>query len=75
MLYFISNHHINGYAAFEVGSSAKSFLPLEGDEKRLVSPAECFTNLECAVLGFSILKKELHMHANVSFPTSSRFFY
>jgi hypothetical protein len=64
MIYFISNHHLNGYAAFEVGSSTKSFLPLQGDDKRLVSPAECFTNHECAVLGFSILRRELHNHAN-----------
>jgi hypothetical protein len=74
MIYFISNHHINGYAAFEVGSSTKLFLPLEGDQNHLVSPAECFTNQECAVLGFSILKKELHLHANVRFTTPSRFF-
>jgi hypothetical protein len=75
MTYFIANHHINGYAAFEVGSSKKSFLPLQGDEKRLVSPAECFTNERCAVLGFSILRKELHMHANVRvFLASYRFF-
>lgn len=64
MNYFIANHHMNGYAAFEVGSTNKSFLPLLGDEKRLVSPAECFTNEKCAVLGFSILKRELHVHAN-----------
>jgi len=64
MNYFIANHHINGYAAFEVGSASRSFLPLQGDEKRLVSPAECFTNEKCAVLGFSILKRELHTHAN-----------
>lgn len=64
MIYFISNHHINGYAAFELGSSAKRFLPLEGDEDILVSPAECFTNERCAVLGFSILRKGLHLHAN-----------
>jgi hypothetical protein len=74
MIYFISNHHINGYAAFEVGSSTKSFLPLEGEQNHLVSPAECFTNQECSVLGFSILKKDLHLHANVRFTTSSRFF-
>jgi hypothetical protein len=66
MTYFIANHHINGYANFEVGSSAKAFLPLQGDDKRLVSPAECFTNEKCAVLGFSILKRELQIHANVS---------
>lgn len=62
--YFIANHHINGYANFAIGSSSKAFLPLEGDEKRLVSPAECFTNQNCSVLGFSILKKDLQLHAN-----------
>jgi Protein of unknown function (DUF3684) len=63
MNYFITNHHINGYAGFDVSSSAKAFLPLQGDPARLVSPAECFTNERCAVLGFNILIKELHIHA------------
>jgi hypothetical protein len=67
MIYFIANHHINGYGVFDVGSSKQSFLPLQGDESRLVSPAECFTNERCAVLGFSILKRDLHIHANVCF--------
>ena len=66
MGYFIANHHINGYASFEVGSAEKRFLPVEGDEKRLVSPAECFTNEKSSVLGFSVMKRELHIHANVS---------
>ncbi|RDL35265.1 ATPase of HSP90 chaperone topoisomerase II kinase [Venustampulla echinocandica] len=64
MTYFIANHHINGYASFEIGAVARQFLPLQGDEERLVSPAECFTNERCAVLGFSILKRELHVHAH-----------
>jgi hypothetical protein len=66
MTYFIANHHINGYVNFEVGSSTKAFLPLQGDEKRVVSPVECFTNEKCAILGFSILRRELQLHANVS---------
>jgi hypothetical protein len=66
MVYFIANHHINGYASFDVFSTTKPFLPLLGDEKCLVTPAECFTNAKCAVLGFKILAKELHIHANVS---------
>jgi hypothetical protein len=68
MIYFISNHHANGYASFELGSSAKRFLPVEGKQDILVSPAGCFTNEKCAVLGFSILGKGLHLHANVSSP-------
>lgn len=66
LTYFIANHHINGYASFDVYSTTKPFLPLFGDEQRLVSPVECFTNEKCAVLGFNILIKELHIHANVS---------
>lgn len=62
--YFISNHHNNGYASFDVSASSKSFLPLQGDPARLVSPVECFTNERCAVLGFNILIKELQPHAN-----------
>ena len=67
MIYFISNHHINGYASFELGSTTKKFLPLEGVQDILVSPSECFTNEKSAVLGFNILKKGLHLHANVGF--------
>jgi hypothetical protein len=66
MTYFIANHHINGYTAFNIFSSTKAFLPLLGDEKRLVSPAECFINEKSAVLGFNILIRELHTHANVN---------
>ncbi|KAI1080641.1 hypothetical protein F5B20DRAFT_538419 [Whalleya microplaca] len=63
MNYFIMFHHTNGYAAFNIGNSPKAFLPLQGDSKRLVPPTECFTNEAAAVLGFSILKRELHPHA------------
>ncbi|TVY81184.1 hypothetical protein LSUE1_G006567 [Lachnellula suecica] len=64
MNYFIANHHTNGYASFDVSSASKPFLPLQGDGTRLVSPAECFTNEKCSVLGFSILSRDLHSHAN-----------
>ncbi|KAH7310077.1 hypothetical protein BKA65DRAFT_169686 [Rhexocercosporidium sp. MPI-PUGE-AT-0058] len=63
MYYFISNHHMNGYAAFDLHQSSKAFLPLQGNN-RLVSPSQCFTNERCVVLGFSILRKDLSMHAN-----------
>ncbi|KAK1599665.1 uncharacterized protein LY79DRAFT_504768 [Colletotrichum navitas] len=63
MTYFITNHHINGYGAFNLADSRKAFLPLQSDT-RLVAPSACFTNDGAAVLGFDILKKELHVHAN-----------
>ncbi|KAK3325601.1 hypothetical protein B0H66DRAFT_470470 [Apodospora peruviana] len=64
MAYYIANHHINNYAAFDgISTTKKAFLPLEGDDKKLVAPSACFTNEKAAVLGYSILKKELHVHA------------
>ncbi|KAG9239336.1 hypothetical protein BJ875DRAFT_365787 [Amylocarpus encephaloides] len=63
MNYFMANHQLNNYGSFQVGTTEKQFLPLQGDDKRLVSPAECFTNERCAVLGFNIMRKDLHAHA------------
>ncbi|TAQ89274.1 hypothetical protein B7494_g2422 [Chlorociboria aeruginascens] len=63
-IYYIANHHINGYGAFNIASSQARFLPLQSDEKCLASPTECFTNEGCAILGFSILSRQLLPHAN-----------
>ncbi|KAJ5033403.1 uncharacterized protein L3040_008520 [Drepanopeziza brunnea f. sp. 'multigermtubi'] len=64
MTYFVSNHHLKGYGAFDLHQSNKKFLPLYGERDRLVSPSECFTNERCKVLGFSILSRGLVPHAN-----------
>ncbi|RYP25885.1 hypothetical protein DL768_011649 [Monosporascus sp. mg162] len=64
MNYFIAFHHSNGYVSFNIASSDKAFLPLQGNPKQLVPPSGCFTNESASVLGFNILKKELHVHAN-----------
>ncbi|KAA8563640.1 hypothetical protein EYC84_011663 [Monilinia fructicola] len=64
MVYFIANHHINGYSDFNVSTSTKAILPIEGDEKRRVMPVECFTNAKSSVLGFNILRNDLQIHAN-----------
>ncbi|OAQ85687.1 histidine kinase domain-containingprotein [Purpureocillium lilacinum] len=63
MTYFIANHHINRYASFNLGDTRKAILPLQGSGQ-LVPPAACFTNERAAVLGFDILRKDLHDHAN-----------
>jgi hypothetical protein len=63
MQYFVSNHVTNRYGLFDVGSCGKSFLPLEGKEGNLVSPGSCYTNEAASVLGFNILKRDLHEHA------------
>lgn len=64
MTYFIANHHINGYGSFHLATSDRAFLPVEGKEKSLVSPSACFTNPAASILGFDILKADLHVHAN-----------
>lgn len=63
MTYFIANHHINGYSAFTMTGVNKAILPLEGNDKQLVPPSACYTNEGASVLGYNILKKELHPHA------------
>ncbi|KAL6849422.1 hypothetical protein ACO1O0_008962 [Amphichorda felina] len=63
MTYFIANHHVNGYGSFNLAGTRKAILPLQGST-RFVQPSACFTNERAAVLGFQILKKDLHDHAN-----------
>lgn len=70
MDYFITSHVSNGYHTFDISSTPKAFLPLEGKTSQLVSPRGCYTNAAASILGFNILKKELHIHANVSCPRS-----
>ncbi|KAI2470275.1 hypothetical protein F4781DRAFT_181900 [Annulohypoxylon bovei var. microspora] len=63
MNYFISYHHGNNYASVNIGSAPKAFLPLHGNHKQLVTPSQCYTNEAAAILGFNILKRDLHPHA------------
>lgn len=63
MTYFIANHHTNNYMAFDLANSPKQILPTQGSTK-LARPSACFTNELAAVLGFTILRKDLHDHAN-----------
>lgn len=62
MTYFISNHHANRYSSFDLSNSQKPILPLQGSSQ-LVRPSDCFTNERASVLGFQILRKDLHDHA------------
>lgn len=62
MSYFISNHHTNRYGAFDLSGSKKAFLPLQGSSK-LVAPSGCYTNERASILGFKILRRDLHEHA------------
>ena len=65
MTYFIANHHSNRYASFDLRESRKAIMPLQGSSQ-LVTPSSCFINERASVLGFNVLRKDLHEHANVS---------
>lgn len=62
--YFIKYHQINGYAAFNTVATNKAILPLQGNPKQLVPPSSCYTNESASVLGFNVLARDLHQHAN-----------
>ncbi|KAM0223202.1 hypothetical protein ACHAQD_003394 [Fusarium lateritium] len=62
MTYFLANHQINGYGSFNLGGSPKAIMPLQGST-RLVPPSQCFYNPRAAILGFNILRRDLHDHA------------
>ncbi|KAF5703716.1 NADH2 dehydrogenase [Fusarium globosum] len=62
MTYFLANHQINGYGSFQLGGSPKAIMPLQGST-RLVPPSQCFYNPRASILGFNILRKDLHDHA------------
>ncbi|KAA6409490.1 MAG: hypothetical protein FRX48_07044 [Lasallia pustulata] len=62
--YYINHHQMHGYGNHNTASVPTPFLPLQGaDAKKLVTPLQCFTNEEAAILGFDILRKDLHVHA------------
>ncbi|KAL2118426.1 hypothetical protein VTJ04DRAFT_8086 [Mycothermus thermophilus] len=63
MSYFIANHHLNGYASFDLSACDKAILPIEGKDGQLVRPSDCYTNERAAVLGYNILRRDLHQHA------------
>ncbi|KAG9240265.1 hypothetical protein BJ878DRAFT_527121 [Calycina marina] len=63
MTYFFSQYHANQYTNFNVGSTPKKFLPVDGAAGTLVAPSQCFMNSKSSFLGFNILDKRLHAHA------------
>ncbi|KAL9097698.1 MAG: hypothetical protein Q9165_000024 [Trypethelium subeluteriae] len=61
--YFIINHSSNNYFKINLSSIEIPFLPLsDGKLSKLVSPSSCFTNTRAALLGYSILRQDLHPH-------------
>ena len=62
--YLVDFHHQHGYSASEIGSTNIAFLPLEGKEKGSATPSTCFTNEQASLLGYKILRRDLHPHAS-----------
>jgi len=60
--YFLTKYKQNGYQDFDLSVSTKPFLPVEG-QKSLVCPSQCYSDEAAAVLGYRILRKDLHADA------------
>jgi Protein of unknown function (DUF3684) len=64
MGYFIGNHYINGYGAYDYSQVTLPFLPLQ-TSAGLSAPSRCFTDEGAALFGFEVLKRELQPHATM----------
>ena len=62
--YLINQFQLKGYSHFNTSSVETPYLPIQGSEKRVQIPRRCFLNERNAILGFDILKRELHPHAS-----------
>ncbi|KAL8670569.1 MAG: hypothetical protein Q9168_004897, partial [Polycauliona sp. 1 TL-2023] len=58
--YLIENSQSKGYNTAPIAHVNVPFLPVQGSEAKLVVPADCFTNERAAVLGFDLLREDLH---------------
>lgn len=61
--YFIDYHQTKGYSLYDHSSVTSGYLPLQGSEKKVASPNDCFSNERAAIMGFDILRRDLHVHA------------
>ena len=61
--YFIDYHQTKGYVHYDHSSVTSRYLPIVSSEKKVASPNECFSNERAAIMGFDILRRDLHVHA------------
>ena len=61
--YLIDFFHQHGYSAQEIAKAPVSFLPVENSD-RLAVPSRCFTNERTSMMGFDVLRADLHPHAD-----------
>ena len=66
MGYFLNNYHKHSYSSFDISKiSHKRIVPLAGRPfPDLSTPADCFTNDYASILGYNILRQDLHSHAH-----------
>ncbi|KAK5098897.1 hypothetical protein LTS08_006275 [Lithohypha guttulata] len=62
MAFFISGYHANGYAQFDYSKVQTPFLPLE-NKSDLSTPSNCYIDEGARLLGFDIVRRDLHGHA------------
>ena len=61
--YFIHYHETKGYSQYDHSSVTSGYLPIEGSEKKVATSNNCFSNDRAAIMGFDILRRDLHVHA------------
>ncbi len=61
--YIIDHHQTKGYAQVDHSSVTLPYLPIQGAEKKMATPSTCFSNERASLLGFDILRHDLHPHA------------
>ena len=61
--YFIDHHQTKGYSQYNHSSVTSAYLPIEGSEKKMATPNDCYSNERAAIMGFDILRHDLHVHA------------
>ncbi|KAH0537512.1 hypothetical protein FGG08_005687 [Glutinoglossum americanum] len=61
--YFVTSFAVNRYHTFNRSSINTTYLPLEQTEDKYSDPTHCFTSEGAALLGYPILRSDLHPHA------------
>lgn len=61
--FLVENYQSKGYNASVAADVKTSFLPIQGSVEKLSTPSDCYTNERAALLGFDVLKTDLHQYA------------
>ena len=61
--YFIDYYQTKGYSLYDHTSVTSRYLPIQGSEEKVANPNDCFSNERAAIMGFDILRRDLHAHA------------